>query len=183
MQGNVLNNIFTTGDTRHFGIITGSPHANTHINLAQLEDYYGIPMEEGERTGVNVVLEPQDNTGGSTIDPVDETPPVDDEDDNNNTDLTGDSGRDSECPPNCILGEDVEDSASEESSFFGAKFLLAIIVIVLLLVVGLLTRGVDEDEEMGVDQTVIIEKEWQEEQKEFVPELPPLAPPPSAEEE
>ena len=74
MQGNVLNNIFTTGDTRHFGIITDSMHANTHIDLIQLEEYYDIPMENGDRTGVNVVLEPQNNTGGSTIDPVDDTP-------------------------------------------------------------------------------------------------------------
>ena len=89
MQGNVLNSIFTTGDARHFGVITGSNHANTHINLAQLENYYDIPMENGDRTGVNVVLEPQDNTGGSTIsDPVDTTPADDDnsDDDENNDD-------------------------------------------------------------------------------------------------
>ena len=50
-----LNNIFTTGDTRHFGIITQSTHANTHIDLSQLEDYYEVPMNNGERTGANVV--------------------------------------------------------------------------------------------------------------------------------
>tara|TARA_B100001996_G_scaffold297005_1_gene237359 strand:+ start:38 stop:586 length:549 start_codon:yes stop_codon:yes gene_type:complete len=182
MQGNVLNNIFTTGDTRHFGIITDSMHANTHIDLIQLEEYYDIPMENGDRTGVNVVLEPQNNTGGSTIDPVDDTP-IDDTNEDNETDTNGDSGRDSECPPNCILGEDVEDTSAEESSFFGPKSLLVIIVIILLLAVGLLTRADDEDEEMDVDQTVIIEKEWQDEKKQFVPELPPLAPPPAAEEE
>ncbi|MBF14404.1 MAG: hypothetical protein CMA97_02690 [Euryarchaeota archaeon] len=182
MQGNVLNNIFTTGDTRHFGIITDSMHANTHIDLIQLEEYYDIPMENGDRTGVNVVLEPQNNTGGSTIDPVDDTP-IDDTNEDNETDTNGDSGRDSECPPNCILGEDVEDTSAEESSFFGPKSLLVIIVIILLLAVGLLTRAGDEDEEMGAEQTVIIEKEWQDEKKQFVPELPPLAPPPVAEEE
>ena len=41
----------------------------------------------------------------------------------------------------------------------------------------------EKEEEVGVDQTVIIEKEWQDEKKQFVPELPPLAPPPSREEE
>ena len=185
MQGNDLNNIFTTGDTRHFGIITGSAHANTHINLDQLEDYYEIPMDNGDRTGVNVVLEPQDNTGGSTTNPTDETPTnTTDPEDTNDDDSGDESGRDSECPPNCILGNDVEDASTDESSLFGAKSLLAGIVIVLLLAIGMMTRNIDDDDEgMDVDQTIIIEKEWQEETKQFVPELPPLAPPPSAEEE
>ena len=182
MQANVLNSIFTTGDTRHFGIIKGSQHANTHINLEQLENYYEVPMENGDRTGVNVVLEPQDNTGGSTIDPVDETPSGETNGDN---DTTGGSetGRDSDCPPNCILGEDVEDASNEELALFGAKSLLLVLVVLLLLAVGLLTRGSEEDTDMGADQTVIIENEWQVEKKQFVPELPPLSPPPSSEEE
>ncbi|MGB1659047.1 MAG: lamin tail domain-containing protein [Candidatus Poseidoniaceae archaeon] len=182
MQANVLNSIFTTGDTRHFGIIKDSEHANTHINLEQLENYYEVPMENGDRTGVNVVLEPQDNTGGSTIDPVDETPSGETNQDN---DTTGGSetGRDSDCPPNCILGEDVEDASNEESALFGAKSLLLVLVVLLLLAVGLLTRGSEEDTDMGADQTVMIENEWQVEKKQFVPELPPLSPPPSSEEE
>ena len=180
MQGNVLNNIFTTNDTRHFDIITQSEHANTHINLEQLEDYYNIPMENGDRIGVNVVLEPQNHSGGSTIDPTDPS----DETPNNTTNETGgEEGRDAECPPNCILGEDVEDASTDESSLFGAKSLLLVLVILLLIAVGLITRSVDEEEDMGVDQTVVIEKEWQENHKTFVPELPPLAPPPSSEEE
>ena len=182
MQANVLNSIFTTGDTRHFGIIKDSEHANTHINLEQLENYYEVPMENGDRTGVNVVLEPQDNTGGSTIDPVDETPSGETNQDNDTTDGS-ETGRDSDCPPNCILGEDVEDASNEESALFGAKSLLLVLVVLLLLAVGLLTRGSDEDTEMGVDQTVMIENEWQVEKKQFVPELPPLSPPPSSEEE
>ena len=182
MQANVLNSIFTTGDTRHFGIIKGSQHANTHINLEQLENYYEVPMENGDRTGVNVVLEPQDNTGGSTIDPVDETPSGETNQDNDTTDGS-ETGRDSDCPPNCILGEDVEDASNEESALFGAKSLLLVLVVLLLLAVGLLTRGSEEDTDMGADQTVIIENEWQVEKKQFVPELPPLSPPPSSEEE
>ena len=182
MQANVLNSIFTTGDTRHFGIIKGSQHANTHINLEQLENYYEVPMENGDRTGVNVVLEPRDNTGGSTIDPVDETPSGETNQDNDTTDGS-ETGRDSDCPPNCILGEDVEDASNEESALFGAKSLLLVLVVLLLLAVGLLTRGSEEDTDMGADQTVIIENEWQVEKKQFVPELPPLSPPPSSEEE
>ena len=182
MQANVLNSIFTTGDTRHFGIIKDSEHANTHINLEQLENYYEVPMENGDRTGVNVVLEPQDNTGGSTIDPVDETPSGETNQDNDTTDGS-ETGRDSDCPPNCILGEDVEDASNEESALFGAKSLLLVLVVLLLLAVGLLTRGSEEDTDMGADQTVMIENEWQVEKKQFVPELPPLSPPPSREEE
>ncbi|MDC3064308.1 lamin tail domain-containing protein [Euryarchaeota archaeon] len=182
MQSNVLNNIFTTGDTRHFGIITQSSHANTHIDLSQLEDYYEVPMNNGERTGVNVVLEPQDNTGGSTIDPVDETP-TEETGQENETTGGSETGRDSECPPNCILGEDVEDASSKDSSLIGPQSLLLILVVLLLLAVGLLTRGSDEEANLGADQTVIIENQWQDETKQFVPELPPLTPPPSSEEE
>ena len=137
-------------------------------------------MENGDRIGVNVVLEPQNHSGGSTIDPTDPS----DETPNNTTNETGgEEGRDAECPPNCILGEDVEDASTDESSLFGAKSLLLVLVILLLIAVGLITRSVDEEEDMGVDQTVVIEKEWQENNKTFVPELPPLAPPPSSEEE
>ena len=182
MQSNVLNNIFTTGDTRHFGIITQSSHANTHIDLSQLEDYYEVPMNNGERTGVNVVLEPQDNTGGSTIDPVDETSTGETGQENETTGGS-ETGRDSECPPNCILGEDVEDASSKDSSLIGPQSLLLILVVLLLLAVGLLTRGSDEEADLGADQTVIIENQWQDETKQFVPELPPLTPPPSSEEE
>ncbi len=182
MQSNVLNNIFTTGDTRHFGIITQSTHANTHIDLTQLENYYEVPMNNGERTGVNVVLEPQDNTGGSTIDPVDETPTGETNQENETTGGT-ETGRDSECPPNCILGEDVEDASSEGSSLIGPQSLLILVSLLLLVAIGLLTRGSDEDMEMGADQTVMIENQWQDETKQFVPELPPLSAPPSSEEE
>ena len=61
--------------------------------------------------------------------------------------------------------------------------LLIIVSLLLLVAIGLLTRGNDEDTEMGADQTVIIENQWQDEKKQFVPELPPLSPPPSSEEE
>ena len=182
MQSNVLNNIFTTGDTRHFDIITQSTHANTHIDLSQLEVFYEVPMNNGERTGVNVVLEPQENTGGSTIDPVEETP-SEETIQNNETTGGSETGRDSECPPNCILGEDVEDASSEDSPLVSPQMLLIIVSLLLLVAIGLLTRGNDEDTEIGADQTVIIENQWQDEKKQFVPELPPLSPPPSSEEE
>ena len=182
MQSNVLNNIFTTGDTRHFGVITQSTHANTHIDLSQLEVYYEVPMNNGERTGVNVVLEPQDNTGGSTIDPVDETPSGE-TDQGNETTSGSETGRDSECPPNCILGEDVEDASSQDSSLMSPQSLLIVVSLLLLVAIGLLTRGSDEETELGADQTVIIENQWQDDKKQFVPELPPLTPPPSSEEE
>ena len=182
MQGNVLNSIFTTGDDRHFGIITQSTHANTHIDLQQLENYYNIPMENGDRIGVNVVLEQQNISVDPTTDPVDDTSNEADNE-NNGDDSSEESGRDAECPPNCVIESDVKDASSDEESLLGPKSLLLIIVIILLVSVGLLTRSSDENEEMDVDQTVIIEKEWSVESKPFVPELPPLAPPPSNEEE
>ena len=61
--------------------------------------------------------------------------------------------------------------------------LLILVSVLLLVAVGLLTRGNDEDTDLGADQTVIIESQWEDETKQFVPELPPLTPPPSSEEE
>ena len=171
MQGNVLNNIFTTGDSRHFGIIEGSNHANTHVDLTILQDYYDVPMDNGQRTGVNVVFSPQDgNNGGSTIDPVDPVDPVDNGD-------TDDAGRD-DCPPNCILGDDMEDTKAEEDSLIGPGMLLLVIVIIILVVIGLMTRETEEDKVFSEDQTVLIEKEWESESFQFVPDMPPLSPPP-----
>ena len=177
MQGNVLNNIFTTGDTRHFNIIETSNHANTHVDLDVLQDYYDVPMNNGERTGVNVVFNPQDGTGGSTtpVDPVDPVDPIDNTDANE----TGDTGRD-DCPPNCILGDDIEDTKAEEDSLIGPGTLLLIIVIILLVAIGLLTRESEEEKVFSEDQTVLIEKEWESESFQFVPDMPPLTPPPSA---
>ena len=88
-----------------------------------------------------------------------------------------------ECPPNCILGEDVEDASSEDSPLVSPQMLLIIVSLLLLVAIGLLTRGNDVNTEMGADQTVIIVNQWQDEKKQFVPELPPLSPPPSSEEE
>ena len=83
----------------------------------------------------------------------------------------------------CIRDRDVEDASSKDSSLIGPQSLLLILVVLLLLAVGLLTRGSDEEADLGTDQTVIIENQWQDETKQFVPELPPLMPPPSSEEE
>ena len=64
--------------------------------------------------------------------------------------VEAETGRDSDCPPS-ILGEDVEDASNEESALFGAKSLLLVLVVLLLLAVGLLTRGSEEDTDMGAD--------------------------------
>ena len=58
--------------------------------------------------------------------------------------------------------------------------LLLIIVIILLVAIGLLTRESEEEKVFSEDQTVLIEKEWESESVQFVPEMPPLTPPPSA---
>ena len=129
----------------------------TRINLAQLENYYDIPMENGDRTGVNVVLEPQDNTGGSTItDPVDTTPLDNDnsDDGNDDADTSGDSYK---CPPNCILGEDIEDAQRKNLLCLVPKRCLQSSLL-LLVAIGLITRNTEEDEQIDADQTVIIER-------------------------
>jgi len=58
--------------------------------------------------------------------------------------------------------------------------LLLIIVIILLVAIGLLTRESEEEKVFSEDQTVLIEKEWESESFQFVPDMPPLTPPPSA---
>ena len=146
-------------------------------------DYYDVPMNNGERTGVNVVFSPQDgNNGGSTIDPVDPVDPVDPIDPVDPVDPvdnggTNDTGRD-DCPPNCILGDDIEDTKAEEESLIGPGTLLLLIVIILLAAIGILTRETEEEKVFSEDQTVLIEKEWESESLQFVPDMPPLSPPP-----
>jgi hypothetical protein len=57
--------------------------------------------------------------------------------------------------------------------------LLLVIVIILLVAIGLLTREGEEEKLLSEDQTVLIEKEWESESFQFVPDMPPLMPPPS----
>ena len=52
------------------------------------------------------------------------------------------------------------------------------IVVILLAAVRILTRETEEDKVFSEDQTVLIEKEWESESNQFVPEMPPLSPPP-----
>jgi hypothetical protein len=52
------------------------------------------------------------------------------------------------------------------------------IVIILLVAIGLLTRESEEEKVFSEDQTVLIEKEWENESLQFVPDMPPLSPPP-----
>ena len=75
------------------------------------------------------------------------------------------------------------EASSEDSSLMSPQSLLILVSVLLLVAVGLLTRGSDEDTDIDADQTVIIENQWEDETKQFVPELPPLTPPPSSEEE
>jgi hypothetical protein len=43
-----------------------------------------------------------------------------------------------------------------------------------------LTRESEEEKVFSEDQTVLIEKEWENESLQFVPDMPPLSPPPGS---
>lgn len=72
----------------------------------------------------------------------------------------------------------MEDTKAEEDSLIGPGMLLLVIVIIILVVIGLMTRETEEDKVFSEDQTVLIEKEWESESFQFVPDMPPLSPPP-----
>lgn len=200
--------IFTTGDQRYFDVINRSSHGNTHVDLSKVYAYYNVPMENGDRTGVNVDLgddEADNNGGGDSTDstsgnsdnsgqdtPNDPVEPVTDDVDDSSPDAT----------PDCTLEPTAEgcevaqgndevlpDTAAAESSKMNATYLLVATVGVLALGLFFASRG--NGEQLNLNQEAMIEKMWddailegQQPKEEFVPALPPMKiAPPSSEEE
>ena len=173
--------IYTIGDDRFFDVVNRSSHANYHIDMTQLYDYYDVQYDaNGDRS----FIEDSDYTNNSNVetDPVlgctdpsalnynsqadqddgtcefEQTGPGQGTDDQNTT-------GDEECTGIC--DEDSRDDAQSEES--DPVFVLTI-VMGLIFAVAIAVIFVSRDSQIPSD-------EEDDSMDEFVPELPPLEPP------
>ncbi len=208
LKSMTVDPIFTTGDERYFDVVNRSTHGNMHVDLTKLYAYYDIPMDAGERTGVNVDLDtdPQqdDTSGNSNNDDSDTNGNTDDTGSNDNADSddsTGDSTN-TDCLPGdtseaCVEEtEGMVDTDGSASDSTQNKAIFALIGLVAVMAFGLFLAGQSSADELNLNQEALIEKMWDDEDIEeatqlksddstFVPALPPMdfAPPKLGEEE
>ena len=203
LKNMTVDPIFTTGDERYFDVINRSTHGNTHVDLTKLYAYYDIPMDAGERTGVNVDLDTdpqQDDTSGNSDNGDSDT--NDNSNNNGNTDDTGsndnaDSGDNTGDSTNtdCLPG-DTSEACVEENEGMGDtdasasdstknKAIFALIGLVIVMAGGLFLAGRSGGDELNLNQEALIEKMWDDEDIEeatqlksddsmFIPALPPM---------
>ena len=175
-----LDPIYTLGDDRFFDVVNRSVHANYHIDMTKLYDYYDV---EYDTNGNRAFFEDSNYTA-----PVDEPDPVegctdltatnydanadtDDgscefEIDNGGDDQNNNPTGDDTCVGIC--DEDVSDQAESDGS--DPVFALTVVMIIIFLVaIGVIIVSKDKD---GVEDLVQGDLD-----EEFIPELPPLEPP------
>ena len=177
-----LDPIYTIGDDRFFDVVNRSAHANYHIDMTKLYDYYDIVYDEnGERPfkeDSDYVNEP----------PVDEPDPVkgctdssalnynsqaDEDDGTCEYEITnpGDNQDNNAADDDTCVGicdEDTNDGSQSDES--DPVFVLTI-VMVLIFIAAITAIFVFKDNEIGM------EPDHENITDEFVPELPPLDPP------
>jgi hypothetical protein len=212
LKNMTVDPIFTTGDERYFDVVNRSTHGNTHVDLTKLYAYYDIPMDDGERTGVNVDLDTdpqQDETSGnSNNDNTDDTGSNDNTNDNTdtnddtNTNVDTDDSTNSDCLPGdtseaCIEeNEGLSDTDTSSSDSSENKAMFVLIGLVAVIAGGLFFAGRSGGDELNLNQEALIEKMWDDEviegatqlktnDSDFIPTLPPMdfASPRSEEEE
>lgn len=203
LKNMTVDPIFTTGDERYFDVVNRSTHGNTHVDLTKLYAYYDIPMDAGERTGVNVDLETdpqQDDTSGNSD--SDDSDTNDNSNNNGNTDDTGsndnadsDDNTGDSTNTDCLPG-DTSEACVEENGGMGDtdasasdstqnKAIFALIGLVIVMAGGLLLAGQSRGDELNLNQEAMIEKMWDDEEIEeatqwkpddstFIPALPPM---------
>ena len=173
-----LDPVYTLGDDRFFDVVNRSSHANYHIDMTKLYDYYDVDYDaDGNREYVedsdyldNQTSEPEPVLGCTDSNALNymSNANQDDgscefliEDDNNDNQQTSDV--DDDCTGICESNS--QDSAKSEES--DPVFVLTVVMVIIFAVaiaVIFISKGKDE----------IIESELED---EFVPELPPLEPP------
>jgi len=173
--------IYTIGDDRFFDVVNRSSHANYHIDMTQLYDYYDVQYDAN---GDRPFIEDSDYTNNSNVetDPVlgctdssalnynsqadqdDGTCEFEQTDPGQGTDGQNTTG-DEECTGIC--DEDSRDDAQSEES--DPVFVLTI-VMGLIFAVAIAVIFVSRDSQIPSD-------EEDDSMDEFVPELPPLEPP------
>lgn len=175
-----LDPIYTTGDDRFFDVVNRSAHANYHIDMTNLFDYYNVEYNaDGDRQFIE--------DSNYTI-PVDDPDPVEGctdstainynsnaESDDGSCEFEVDNGEDNpdnnaSGEENCvgICDEDVSDQAeSDDSDPVFALTVVMVIIFIGAISVIIVSKGKDEIKELAHESSM----------DDFIPELPPLEPP------
>jgi hypothetical protein len=180
-----LDPIFTMNDERYFDVINRSAHANYHIDMTKLYDYYDIDYDaNGKRSYVtdsdynnnsNTELEPVlgcTNSNAKNYNPQadlddgsctyeDNTGDVNNDTDDDNNDLNQ-----SKKPNTGVITENKDKSESEESNPIVLLSIVMGVIFIAAITVILVSRG----EETLVD-------DGDKHNDGFVPDLPPMEPP------
>ncbi|MGB1827538.1 MAG: lamin tail domain-containing protein [Candidatus Poseidoniaceae archaeon] len=173
-----LDPIYTIGDDRFFDVVNRSGHANYHIDMTKLYDYYDV---EYNADGNRAFIEDSNYTV-----PVDEPDPIEGCTDstatnyNSNADTDDgscefDNGGDN--PDNNATGGDTcvgicDEDVSDQAESDGTDPVFALTVVMVIIFLAAITVIiVSKDNEDGKDI------HHEEINDDFIPELPPLEPP------
>ena len=177
-----LDPIFTIDDERYFDVINRSAHANFHVDMTKLYDYYDINYEgNSERE----FIDDPDYTNGNDnsnpdpdpdndVYPDDNVNPDDDvnpDDESENQD-TGNGEKEIDCIGIACEGDTiiVSTESEERSPIVMLSVIMGVILIAAIVVIFYSQEKKDEEEVLAEEAAI-----WDE--KEFVPEMPPIKPP------
>jgi hypothetical protein len=181
-----LDPIFTIDDERYFDVINRSAHANFHIDMTKLYDYYDIDYEGNSDREFIDDPDYANGNDNSNPDPVTDPDPDPDSDSDNETDQDNDVNPDDEsdnqdndngekeidcigiaCEDDTII---VSTESEERSPIVMLSVIMGVILIAAIVVIIFSKEKKDEEEELAEEAAI-----WDE--KEFVPEMPPIKPP------
>ena len=181
-----LDPIFTIDDERYFDVINRSAHANFHIDMTKLYDYYDIDYEGNSDREFIDDPDYANGNDNSNPDPVTDPDPDPDSDSDNETDQDNDVNPDDEsdnqdndngekeidcigiaCEDDTII---VSTESEERSPIVMLSVIMGVILIAAIVVIIFSQEKKDEEEELAEEAAI-----WDE--KEFVPEMPPIKPP------
>jgi len=183
LKNMTLDPIYTIGDDRFFDVVNRSSHANYHIDMTKLYDYYDVvydangerPFKEDSDYVNNTITEPDPVPGCMDSSALNYNPQADQDDgscdytdSNSNTNQSNNTDDDDDDVCIGICDEDVNDDSKSSGSdpIVVLSIVMGIIFIVAIMIIFV-------SKEKDIDQEI----EHQENDDDFVPELPPIEPP------